>query len=86
MVIDGGMAARARVSSLLALFVDLAGKPCAKLVPVEASEAFQAQTLARACGTAHLRNLEPEDLVALTVEAAVMARVPLAGTSWVPGT
>ena len=27
----------------------------------------------------------PEDLVALTVEAAAMARVPLAGTTWVPG-
>jgi methylamine---glutamate N-methyltransferase subunit C len=46
---------------------------------------LEAQTLARACGKAHLRHLEPEDLVALTVEAAAMARVPLAGTSWVPG-
>ncbi len=46
---------------------------------------MEAQTLARACGKAHLRHLEPEDLVALTVEAAAMARVPLAGTSWVPG-
>jgi hypothetical protein len=32
------------------------------------------------------RNPEPEDLVALTVEAAAMARVPLAGTNWIPGT
>jgi hypothetical protein len=32
-----------------------------------------------------LHNLDPEDLVALTVEAAAMARVPLAGTAWVPG-
>lgn len=46
---------------------------------------LEAQTLARACGKAHLRNLEPEDLVALTVESAAMARVPLAGTSWIPG-
>ena len=46
---------------------------------------LEAQTIARACGKSHLRNLEPEDLVALTVEAAAMARVPLAGTSWVPG-
>jgi methylamine---glutamate N-methyltransferase subunit C len=46
---------------------------------------LEAQTLARACGKSHVRNLEPEDLVALTVEAAAMARVPLAGTSWVPG-
>jgi hypothetical protein len=26
-----------------------------------------------------------EDLVALTVEAAAMAQVPLAGTDWIPG-
>ena len=45
---------------------------------------LEAQTLARACGKAHLRHLEPEDLVALTVEAAAMARVPLAGTSLDP--
>jgi glutamate synthase domain-containing protein 2 len=46
---------------------------------------LETQTLARACGKSHVHNLEPEDLVALTVEAAAMARVPLAGTSWVPG-
>ncbi|MCU1644588.1 MAG: putative glutamate synthase large subunit [Nocardia sp.] len=46
---------------------------------------MEAQTLARACGKSHLNNLEPEDLVALTVEAAAMARVPLAGTTWIPG-
>jgi glutamate synthase domain-containing protein 2 len=46
---------------------------------------MEAQTLARACGKAHLRHLEPEDLVALTIESAAMARVPLAGTSWIPG-
>lgn len=46
---------------------------------------LEAQTIARACGKSHLRNLEPEDLVALTVEAAAMAGVPLAGTSWIPG-
>ncbi|NRG17767.1 FMN-binding glutamate synthase family protein [Rhizobiales bacterium] len=46
---------------------------------------LEAQTIARACGKSHVRNLEPEDLCALTVEAAAMARVPLAGTSWVPG-
>jgi glutamate synthase domain-containing protein 2 len=47
--------------------------------------ALEAQTIARACGKSHLHNLEPEDLVALTIEAAAMAGVPLAGTSWVPG-
>lgn len=46
---------------------------------------MEAQTLARACGKSDLRNLEPEDLVALTVESAAMARVPLAGTTWIPG-
>ena len=47
--------------------------------------ALECQTIARACGKSDVRNLEPEDLVALTVEAAAMARVPLAGTSWIPG-
>ncbi|WP_007517323.1 FMN-binding glutamate synthase family protein [Pseudofrankia saprophytica] len=46
---------------------------------------MEAQTIARACGKSHVRNLEPEDLVALTIEAAAMARVPLAGTDWIPG-
>lgn len=42
-------------------------------------------TLARACGKSNVHNLEREDLVALTVEAAAMAGVPLAGTEWIPG-
>jgi glutamate synthase domain-containing protein 2 len=46
---------------------------------------LEAQTIARACGKSHVHHLEPEDLVALTVEAAAMAQVPLAGTSWIPG-
>ena len=46
---------------------------------------LEAQTIARACGKSHLHNLEPEDLCALTVEAAAMAGVPLAGTNWIPG-
>lgn len=46
---------------------------------------METQTLARACGKSHVHNLEREDLVALTVEAAAMARVPLAGTDWIPG-
>ena len=66
----------------------------ARLDPIEAGRrlhnylkvmALEAQTLARACGKSHVHNLEPEDLVALTVEAAAMAQVPLAGTSWIPG-
>jgi hypothetical protein len=46
---------------------------------------LELQTLARACWKSHVLNLEPEDLVALTVEAAAMAQVPLAGTNWIPG-
>ncbi|MEH6821093.1 FMN-binding glutamate synthase family protein [Dietzia psychralcaliphila] len=46
---------------------------------------MEAQTIARACGKSHLTHLEPDDLVALTMEAAAMARVPLAGTDWIPG-
>lgn len=46
---------------------------------------LEAQTIARACGKSKLQNLEPEDLCALTVEAAAMARVPLSGTNWIPG-
>ncbi len=42
-------------------------------------------TLARACGKGDVHHLEREDLVALTIEAAAMAGVPLAGTQWIPG-
>jgi hypothetical protein len=41
--------------------------------------------LARACGKTDVHSLEPEDLCALTVESAAMARVPLAGTNYIPG-
>jgi glutamate synthase domain-containing protein 2 len=41
--------------------------------------------IARACGKQDVHHLEREDLMALTVEAAAMAAVPLAGTAWVPG-
>ena len=46
---------------------------------------LEAQTIARACGKNHVLNLEPEDLCALTMEAAAMAKIPLAGTDWYPG-
>ena len=42
-------------------------------------------TLARACGKSNVHHLEREDLAALTVEAAAMAKIPLAGTDWIPG-
>lgn len=46
---------------------------------------MELSTLARACGKSDVHHLEREDLVALTVEAAAMARIPLAGTDWIPG-
>ena len=42
-------------------------------------------TIARACGKQNVHHLEREDLVALSVEAAAMAHLPLAGTNWIPG-
>lgn len=65
-----------------------------RLDPVEAARklrnylavlTLECQTIARACGKSHVHNLEPEDLCALTIEAAAMAGVPLAGTNWIPG-
>ena len=46
---------------------------------------LEVQMLARACGKTNVHSLEPEDLAALTTEAAAMARVPLAGTELHPG-
>ncbi len=60
----------------------IGGRRLANYLKVLAAET---QTLARACGKSHVNNLEPEDLAALTVEAAAMAKIPLAGTGWIPG-
>src|SRR6202035_1613329 len=46
---------------------------------------MEVTALARACGKSDVHHLEPEDLVALTVEAAAMARAPLTGTNRIPG-
>jgi methylamine---glutamate N-methyltransferase subunit C len=69
-------------------------KLAARLDPIKAGRrlanylsvlTLEAQAIARACGKSHLHNLEPEDMVALTLEAAAMAQIPLAGTNWFPG-
>ena len=66
----------------------------ARLDPVQAGRrlanylsvmVMEAQVIARACGKSHLHNLEPEDLCSLTLEAAAMTQIPMAGTSWYPG-
>jgi glutamate synthase domain-containing protein 2 len=46
---------------------------------------IEAQMFARACGKTDVHSLEPEDLCALTMEASAMAKVPLAGTNYIPG-
>jgi glutamate synthase domain-containing protein 2 len=46
---------------------------------------MEVQSLARACGKSDVHNLEREDLVALTLEASAMAKLPLAGTDFVMG-
>jgi hypothetical protein len=43
------------------------------------------RTIGKVIWSGLIQHLEPEDLVAVTIEAAAMARVPLAGTSWIPG-
>jgi glutamate synthase domain-containing protein 2 len=43
------------------------------------------QILSRACGKSDVHDLEPEDLRALTLEASMIAGVPLAGTNRVFG-
>src|SRR6218665_3401037 len=60
----------------------LAGRRLANYLAVLTMEA---QIIARACGKSHLHHLEPEDLAALTLEAAAMTQIPLAGTAWYPG-
>jgi glutamate synthase domain-containing protein 2 len=42
---------------------------------------LEVQILARACGKSAVHNLEPEDLRALTLEASMIAGIPLVGTN-----
>jgi glutamate synthase domain-containing protein 2 len=46
---------------------------------------MESQSLARSCGKSDVHNLEREDLVALTLEASAMAKLPLAGTDFILG-
>jgi methylamine---glutamate N-methyltransferase subunit C len=45
----------------------------------------EVQILARACGKRDIHDLEPEDMRALTLEASMIAGIPLAGTNVVFG-
>lgn len=46
---------------------------------------LELQTIVRANGKSSIRNPEFEDMVSLTIKAAAMAGVQLAGTDWIPG-
>ena len=46
---------------------------------------LEVQMLARACGKTNVHNLEPEDLCALTVEAAAMAQGAAGRHDYIPG-
>src|SRR6266545_1213596 len=64
------------------LEIDAAAERVANWFHAVASEI---QILARACGKRDVHDLEPEDLRALTLEASLIAGVPLAGTNVVFG-
>ena len=46
---------------------------------------LEVQMLARSCGKSNIHDLDPEDLRALTIEAAAITGIPLVGTHWIPG-
>ena len=46
---------------------------------------MEAGIIARSLGKSNVHSLEPEDLVALSIEASAMAKVPLAGTNKIFG-
>src|SRR5207244_7904367 len=43
---------------------------------------LELQMIARACGKANVHDLEPEDMRALTLEAAIVTGIPLVGTDF----
>jgi Glutamine synthetase, catalytic domain len=81
------MCSRGPDSAGFAVYGDVAAgttKVCAVASNAGVDWSGIADRLPKALG-AGVHNLEPEDLVALTIEAAAMAQVPLAGTDWIPG-
>jgi glutamate synthase domain-containing protein 2 len=46
---------------------------------------LEVQMIARSCGKSNVHDLDPDDMRALTIEAAAITGIPLVGTQWVPG-
>jgi glutamate synthase domain-containing protein 2 len=56
-----------------------------RLVSMLTAWTMEATMLAKACGKSDIHSLDPDDLRALTMEASLMAKVPLAGLDAIPG-
>src|SRR5206468_2438639 len=80
LIVSGGIRSGADVAKALAMGADAVSIGQGILFALGCNHEDYMQK-----GKHHVHHLEREDLVALSVEAAAMARVPLAGTDWIPG-
>jgi glutamate synthase domain-containing protein 2 len=62
--------------------VDVAAE---RLVSMLTAWTMEATMLAKACGKSDIHSLDPDDLRALTLNASLMAKIPLAGLDAIPG-
>jgi glutamine synthetase len=78
------LAAMHKVRFILAMFVDLAGKPCAKLVPAEAADEFQSEGVGFAGYAAGLLGQQPSDpdVIASRGSAGRSRRVSFSRRCW----
>ena len=56
-----------------------------RLVSMLTAWTMEATMLAKACGKSNIHSLDPDDLRALTLDASLMAKIPLAGLDAIPG-